>query len=493
MLKTIKLLKNKYFRKVNKEKFLFYLIIFPALIVRIINLNYNTPFNDEAIYVVVGKMGLFANDWWSYGARLWMAGLPYLYPSLTAMAYQVGGIIGSRLLNVFFGVFLVEEVYRFTRMLNIFNSKKYNLPAALIASFIVAFSYVGIFVSKLATYDIPTYFLMLFSINSFIKANYFNNGKYYFLAAVSLLAAFLMKIVTALFFPVLFILSVIEIRKRNNFHKKLWYLYGLVPFVLGILFYALFFGRDILIYASSQTTRDSDFLQSIIHVIWENSYVTLIMSCISLYILLLIRRVKSVLGLLALALIIPIFHISLMRYPTLNKHIYLTIIFLSPIIGYTFAYLMDSKNKIIAFVIRLSVLVLAIIYLAILPKNLYRLEHDWINTANLKKFLSTNVQMGDKVLAETGADVVLSLYNKTYPPGNIFTLDWIEYSGMSDDTAYIQAIRDKYFDYIELDNKNEAKKELAMKILTEIDGRYKLIYEEGFFKVYSRSRENSER
>ena len=87
-------------------------IIITTFLIRVINLNYNSAFNDEGIYIVVGRMGLFENDWSSYGANFWMAGLPYIYPPLSALAFQTGGLIGSRLLNIFFGVFLVEEIYR---------------------------------------------------------------------------------------------------------------------------------------------------------------------------------------------------------------------------------------------------------------------------------------------------------------------------------------------------------------------------------------------
>ncbi|MCL5432698.1 MAG: hypothetical protein M1524_01095 [Patescibacteria group bacterium] len=73
-----KLLKKKLisWSKGNSHTAFLLLILTFAFVVRIININYNTAFNDEAIYVVIGRMGLFTNDWWSYGAKLWMAGVP---------------------------------------------------------------------------------------------------------------------------------------------------------------------------------------------------------------------------------------------------------------------------------------------------------------------------------------------------------------------------------------------------------------------------------
>src|SRR3989344_247107 len=95
------------------------LIIAAAAGIRLYHLDYNTPFIDEAIYVVIGKLGLFEGDWISYNTQAWMAGFPYLYPSLTALAYTTGGIVTSRLLSVLVGVLIVEEIYRFTYFLGL--------------------------------------------------------------------------------------------------------------------------------------------------------------------------------------------------------------------------------------------------------------------------------------------------------------------------------------------------------------------------------------
>ena len=89
---------------------LFFLIILASFAVRVYNLNYNSPFNDEAVYIVVGKLQIFQKDFWSYNANAWMGGNSFFYPTASALAYVSGGIVGSRLLNVLFGVLAVMEV-----------------------------------------------------------------------------------------------------------------------------------------------------------------------------------------------------------------------------------------------------------------------------------------------------------------------------------------------------------------------------------------------
>ena len=62
----------------NKEVILLLALFAMAFFVRLYNLNYNSPFSDEALYVVVGKLGIFQHDWFSYNAKIWMGGLSYV-------------------------------------------------------------------------------------------------------------------------------------------------------------------------------------------------------------------------------------------------------------------------------------------------------------------------------------------------------------------------------------------------------------------------------
>ena len=112
-----------------KYRLLFLIIL--SLIVRVVNLNYNSFLNDEAIYVVVGKLGLFNGDWSSYNANAWMAGSQYIFPTLTAVAYFFGGITASRFVNVLFGVLSVMLVYfsvvNLARIFNLSQKQVWNV------------------------------------------------------------------------------------------------------------------------------------------------------------------------------------------------------------------------------------------------------------------------------------------------------------------------------------------------------------------------------
>lgn len=98
--------------------FLLFIITGLSFGLRIYNLNYNSPFNDEAIYIVLGRLGIFQGDWWIYNAASWMAGQPYVYPSMTAIAYMSGGIVASRVLNVLIGLLAIESMFALTYLIS---------------------------------------------------------------------------------------------------------------------------------------------------------------------------------------------------------------------------------------------------------------------------------------------------------------------------------------------------------------------------------------
>lgn len=473
--------------KSNKLDFIFYIILIFSLLVRVINLNYNSAFNDEGIYIVIGKMGLFVGDWWSYGANLWMAGLPYIYPSLTALAYQIGGLIGSRVLNVFFGVLLIEEVYRFTRILALYDGQT-NRVAAIISAFFAAFSGIGLYVSELATYDVLSFFLMLLSINSFLKAANFDNGKYYFLCAVALLSAFFTKIIIAVFYPALFIAALYILKNRPRLHLRLAIIYLFTPFFIGMLLYSSLNLGNLLTYVV--THKEMGKADSIVDIFAEISHITGFVAACSLPAIPIFIRTKKTAILLSLALfsmIIPFFHLTLNREQTLNKHLYLTLIFLSTIAGYGAAYLILSKKRVVKSISLGALVIVSIFYFVSSQKLLHELQNEWVNTNDLQLFLKANVHEGNKILTENGGAVILALYDITFPPKNIVTFDWIDYSNLTGNAGYLQAIEDRYFDFIELDNQFAGGDVLRASILTQMGEDYNIIYNSGSFQVYERN------
>lgn len=490
-------------RVIPFDDFVFISLLAASLITRLINLGYNSAFNDEAIYIVIGRMGLFASDWLSYGAKLWMAGLPYIYPAISALAYETAGIVGSRLLNVFFGLILIEEVYQLIILLNFFD-KKTNKIAAIIAILLSGFSASGIYTSRLATYDMLSFLLLITSITSFFKAKYFKNGKYYFLTYISMLLAFLTKIITGVFILPLFIISICIIKKRSKKHKYIALLYLYLPFLLSMLIYSLFNFRNLLTFVvthSNQGLASNNF--EIINNILSISGLSLILSVPVTIVLIKYKKARQAGVLLLLALLIPVFHFTLHRIATLEKHMYLTDIFLSVMNAYGISLLYRKKlykkifsNRFAAFrnlhLIQkrfsyVVVICLAILFIINSLRTSARLEHQWKNTRDLGYFLSNKIKPGNKILTENGGAVILMLYDKLFPPTDIVTFDWVNYSGITDRSAYIQAVKDGYYDYVELDGEFQEDEEFTQNLLTELNRRYTLIYTIDTFEVYEKN------
>lgn len=473
--------------KIDAHYAFLYLILLSAFIIRVVNLNYNSAFNDEAIYVVIGRMGLFAHDWWSYGAKLWMAGLPYIYPPMSALAYELGGISGARLLNVIFGVLLVEEVYRFVLLLNLFDTKT-NRIAALIACFLAAFSGIGIFVSKLATYDMPSFLLFIVGINSFLKAKNFTNGKYYFLTFFCLFAAFLTKITIAIFFPILFVISILIMKARSVLDKRRAITYLYVPFFLATLVYFVLYRDNLMTYIATHRDLGSGNFTDIINVIWEEAYILILLLIPSTFLLIASKKIKATLALIALSLVMPLFHLALLRFATLDKHMYLTVIFLSVIAGYGVSLVLQSRDKMISTIVKIGIPIVMLLYLLSSQYILNVRENDWRNSYATQDYLVEKIQPGDKILTEEGGAVILALYGKIFPPKSIVTFDWIDYSGLSGEKGYLQAINDEYFDYIELNGRYQGSSELREKIRESMAEKYYLTYGSGNYEVYEKNK-----
>lgn len=452
---------------------------------RIFNLNYNSPFNDEAIYIVVGKMGLLENDFVTFGARSWMAGSPLVYPIMTSLVFQTGGITASRLLNIMFSLLIVEEVFILTRHLNLF-SKKINQTAAYLAVIIAGFSGVGIYSSRLATYDIPSFFLLIFSINEMIKAGKTSTGKHYFLSALGLLLSYFCKIVTAIYFPFIVVASYIFTRKYQKQNLHIWFKYFLIPLLSGFAVYLVFDMESLKAYVSGQIDYEIYPLTEIIETIWNDMKLVLIFGLISAIILILKKKFYAASMLVFLASVLPAFHLYYHRFTTLDKHLYFSVVFLSPIIGYGLSYIIHSQSfpsiflKATAYYGILYFLVSSII-------TFKQLEHSWPDTTMIDSFLSENSKQGDKILTQAGASTMLALYEKNHPV-NITTFDWINYSGFTDENGYLQAVKDKYFQYIELNTADDTPKKESLReiLLPEVEKQYNLVYQVGDFSIYEK-------
>src|SRR3990167_9805010 len=108
------------------------LIILIAFFIRVYNLAYNSPFVDEAQYIVLGKKVL-AGHWQEAGPFSWVGGMPLFYPPLAAI-FGFFGIVGARFLSAVLGTLSVYLIYEFAKSIKLDETEKTNQTIGLISA-----------------------------------------------------------------------------------------------------------------------------------------------------------------------------------------------------------------------------------------------------------------------------------------------------------------------------------------------------------------------
>lgn len=475
----------------NHQLLPLYLIILASFLIRVNNLNYNSPFNDEAIYIVIGKMELFENDW-SYNAISWMAGHPFFYPIISAVASIFGNVVGSRMLNVIFGVLAIEATYIITYSLSPLtgHNKTYS---GLIAASILGGSSISLYVSRLATYDMPSFYFLILGIFLLILApsNQNSSSKKYFFSAITLLVGFFTKNIIAIYFPFLLLYSYLQAKKIPNM-SFFWKRYFLPPLIVTLGVYFLIYLQPLTIFYKLQAQREFISNIQILQTFWANSQLEWIIWSLSTIGFLIYRDFKKWIILTLLSLVILVSHLLFHRLSTFDKHIYLTIFFLSIASGLGLSYLGEFLERHLPKVSfwYLGIFTTLAVFWGSSYLNAQRFNSLWVNNTDALNELSKMQKPGDKVLAESGAAAILASYNKNLPT-NITTFDYFRYQSRENDQAYINALNDGYFNLVELEDNNVPKSDLERQkhnlISKNLSNNYSLLYEKGNFLIYRRN------
>ena len=418
-----------------------------------------------------------------------MAGSSFLYPSLAALSYNVGGIVGSRFINVLLGVLTVEVVVFLASLLSGFRDAR-KFVGGLIAGSIVGGSTIALYINRLATYDTPSFYLFFLGLAFMFWAEkkYVKNGKWYFLAFVALYIAFLIKMITIAYIPLLFIISNFRSRKTKELYFY-WKRYFALPMVIGVLLYGVFGLAPTLTYMQSQLVRERIGFLEIVRLFWEKTSYVWLFYIIGTYGMLLFKQWKLWMMLTISALWILAVHLATFRLATLDKHAFLTIVFLSIVAGIGIGNLILSTTKKTIFAV--NVFLWGIVfagYWFLSYQDAKNYNTYWANSGEVLSYLSSEVKLGDTILAEVGPAAILSVYEKNHPVYTT-TFDWFEYGKLQGPEAYAQAVQDGYFSYIELEegpDRSSEKVELHNLIQENLADNYNIVYDNNGFLVYKR-------
>lgn len=470
--------------------FLLVIIFIYALAIRLINLNYNSPFTDEAVYITYGRLGIFQGDWRSDVSN-WIPGLfPYSYPVLSALSYVIGGIESSRFLNVVFGVLTIELIFVISFLTS--NTKKTNPYAAgLISAFLIACLPVSYFISRLATYDMPSFYFFFLSIVFFFWAQKLeNNSRLYFLSFILYFVSISLKIITIIYLPLIlffgYFLSRSTSEKSLHFYKR----YFLFP-VLSVLFiYGLSRVQSLSLFTQAQVVRERiDYSVIISNFLFYNRLIIIPYILGNLF-LLLTKQSKRFLVLNVFALWILLFHLFFRRLVTLDKHTFMFLAFSSIVVGQGFASILDKiKLRFIKSFFVFLVFIVFLIFGNLAFKDSQMFNKYWDDLTPVLDTLRKEVNNGDKILAEAEGAPILAVYDEDYPL-NVSTFNWFVYRNFTNERAYAEAVNDGYFNLIQITSTKGGSDYHSLvqeAVRSNLKDNYRLVFDQDNYLIYKRN------
>jgi len=467
------------------------LILLVIFLVRVISLNYNSPFNDEAIYAVVGKMGLYYGDWESMNPFSWVGGLPFLYPAISAISYSLGGIILTRLISELFFIASLFFFWKIALLLLNFKGKKINV-FSLLSVIALGFSPTGYYVSGLATYDMPSFFFFVLGIYFLVLANkrVRRQGNHYFLSSLFFILAFYFKYIIGLFLPFLVVFSYLYLESKKQ--RQFWLIYFLIPILTGILGLLLMGFEELKIFYQGQVEEiEKSSPVEILEIFLKESGYTLVLFGLGSVGFFAKKKFKEWLVIALVPGLILLVHLVNLRVPTLDKHVLFASGAFSLIggLGISFIYNLIGKSREARQDFRAVIVALLVIYCGLSIGNYQEYHHRWKNANKPLEQLKNLAGEGDVVLTNFGASVQLALLDKVYPT-SVFTSDWISYEDFTGVEAAEKGVGDGYFRIIALDKSedwiSEESRELGEVIVSNMDEVYSVVWEDGGYEIYLR-------
>jgi 4-amino-4-deoxy-L-arabinose transferase-like glycosyltransferase len=477
-LSTYKSAKQDSRLRVDLELGLLLVLVGVVFFVRITNILYNTLFVDEAIYVTGGRdllAGLTDRH-----IITWFGG-SYFYPFISAMAANLAGVAGIRLVSALLTTITAVFVYLTARRL-------FDRPAALWAILIFGLAGGSISIGQLAVYDTLTLPFLAAAFYCVISATQSKHSawKYLLIGSLAFSAATLAKYTAIFYLPALVLtacaLYALQHRLRHVFQLIIFFLMP-AGMILGA--YTLYFFSDLLKVFTEQGFEAAPrwmVLQSVwdeigwpllaalggmvltIGSAWRGSTPDDVAVVRVLRDYLQPRRKLALMLVIAGAAVLFAAYLSLPLYQLLTSNIrsvwkntIASLIFLTPFAGYLMARAIDQIRH-----LRTARLVSALLITGLvmawtgysLDRN-WGLQHSWPNVSGAVDYMREHGLSKDShVLAEAGAVYEYYFYSDLGIAGRkVWSDTWsMTYQGQQGVDAMIAAISDHWLDYVVLDD-----------------------------------------
>lgn len=456
------------------------LILLIAFLLRVENLRYNSLFIDEATYIVRGKRILDGYIAEVIGDIAWIGGFPFFYPLLSALFYILGGIWATRFFSVLLGTGTVLATYVFTRELGFFRKTNSNVLAGILAALFMATSAIPITESRLAVYDMLTYSLFLTSLIVLRRAGRTRSPSVYFSAAFLFFLSFLAKYVVIMYLPIFLLLpSVYAALRGKRLALKQVVEYAVGPLALMMTFYIGLNSTRLYEFLTQQTITQEASVRVVINNFFESNWVLMILALFGVSLLL--RKQLWVALILVSAMFLPLLsHMVSGNALSVSQHSFLSLIFAIPLIG-GFLTLLLQRSRFMG----LSLLCISL--LANIIAGRHQITHAgtfWPNSRDAVEYLAKNVKPGDKLFVESGDTVTLELYDRI-PVDDIVGPFSFSYSDKQGLAAYLAAIEDGYFRFVEFEQTYISQEDLG-RFENALQSGYNKVFDDGEIRIYER-------
>ncbi|MCH7951813.1 glycosyltransferase family 39 protein [Patescibacteria group bacterium] len=447
-----------------------------SFFLRVQNLSYNSPFIDEAIYVVLGQKVL-NGTWQAENPFAWVGGMPLFYPSFSALSYRVSGILGPRFLNVLLGSASVLLFSIAVSQLRLFGKTRFNQAVGLLSALFLGISSVSIWLSRLAIYDMLSFFLLILGIVFLQRATYEKQENLYLLASGSFGLSFLAKYTALMIIPSLLGLTLLYILR---FQKKqlVWFVYY-VLFVLGLVsvVYGGAFGKEVFEFFTGNVMEADVPLGLLLNDFFQYTGLWYLLAVFGAILLFIQGKAQGFI-LLLFSFLPLVFHLLTQNTAVLVQNTLYSTMFLFPLVA-SFLIMVFHHHRWLGG----ALVFFLFMGLFVWSRNQWLdLERIWANSDQAMAFLRENASTNEPILAESDDVAVLALDGKV--SGELITGPFVFSNAFGEGLpAYQKAVSEGYFGLVELESQDSA---LATAVADGLEKNYILVYQDPPFRIYRR-------
>ena len=466
---------------IRKSDYLVAILIGAALLLAIqprLNFGFNSGHMDEYDYLFAGKMLLLDIEW---PTHTYIFGADFNWYPFAGLDFFTNSLSATRAVSFLWGALSLVGMYQFT------NALWNNRLAATFSTALLSVEAAHIYTSKYISYDIVSFCLFVWSLYFIFIAMTEKKLKNRWLLAGSTLVALavLSKYIVVLYLPLIAAVAFYINVKRALIGTLL------VTTIIGL--YVLTWKNDLSVLLAvqlSDTHTNNSHIGNIVDRVLEQQLVIYGLLAIAIALISQMARKKYSVSIVLIAFSLPmiIYHVYSENLISLYKHLAYNSIFIIPIIAYAFALQVEHvKSFWFSSVSGIAVIVCFAIYNNM---QLISMEQGFPNSSAMLNTLPS-VKKSDSVLSENPYLFRYHLHSKL-SQDNIKESNWFDnnHDGIIESTDIEQAIWDKKFEYVYLNDQVHKYKNVQYRQLLEQRG-YHLLYNSAY-KISDKLTNNTE-